>query len=114
VRKKIAASIGLIALIVTAELAFDPESSVGPLRVGMTGEEVDRAFDQPQWHHYKNHQRTREEGLGYWLEPDWLGEGAEVVVSFDGEGRVTGWRKTKIDHQRLSWWQKLEYVTRRR
>jgi hypothetical protein len=114
-RKKFALLMGLVVLTLTVlmaleRLALDRERTDGlPLRVGMTGDEVDSAFDSEQWHNYKGRQRTREEGLQYGLERDWLGESPYVVVFFDDEGRVIRW-ETKPPRYRRSWWGRLLYV----
>jgi|SRR5579862_753438 len=112
-RKKIAACIGVIALIVAAMLAFYWTTPPAvPLRVGMTGEEVDHALGQP------NHSKERSptsDGLLYGLKPDWLAEGENVAVLFDDKGdkgRVIRWEKCPSGHyHRRSWWESFKFVT---
>jgi hypothetical protein len=107
-RKKIFAAIVLIAVVGALEVVvgamefalivlYRPPTD-GPLRVGMTGEELDQALDQPEYAKWcrncipnGRHLSDRGECVAYWLPRDWKGNKRDVGVYFNDEGRVVSW-----------------------
>jgi hypothetical protein len=111
-RKKIAAFIGLIALVLVAAAGFDPtwpeRTERIPLRVGMTGEEVDLALDQPK---HSKELRATTDWLLYSLKPDRFADGENVAVFFDDQRRVVRWEKCpRANYHRRSSWESFKFV----
>jgi hypothetical protein len=120
VRKKTAACVTLVTLTLGAALALHFFWPAGPLRVGMTGEEVDSAMNQLVYSHMRNNGGGPEnsrpkpgEEVWYDIKPvepvNWLGDRECIVVVFDAEGRVVRWEKRATPNSR-SWWDKVKFV----
>jgi hypothetical protein len=120
VRKRIAASVGLVAIIMAVVVALSWSSPALPLRVGMTGEEVDAALGQTNYIDWcRNYAGTKDarlnNGMWYNIGPDWRGNFVGLNVYFDNEDpasgqtpRVASWRTHTSPN---SFWFQLKYVT---
>ncbi len=117
-RKRIATCVGLVALVVAVTMGLSRVSPALPLRVGMTGEEVDDALGQTNYRDWcRNYKGMDTLGNGMWYNvgPDWRGNFVGLNVYFDPEDpagtqtpRVIGW-STKTSENSL--WFQLKYVT---
>jgi hypothetical protein len=104
--KKIVAAVVLIVLVGALEVVVGAmefalivlyRPPADPLRVGMSGEELDRALNQPEYAHWcansaGRHLSERGECVGYWLTPDLKGNKREVAVYFNDQGQVLSWK----------------------
>jgi len=121
-RKNIAAYGVLIGLVLAAVVALGLRWPAVPLRMGMTGYEVDSALNQSHYaiwlERYKadrGYRINRETGMWYDFGRDGMGNSVGLFVFFDKEEpnegevpRVVGWQTKKC---RMSWCGQLKYVT---
>jgi hypothetical protein len=119
-RKKIAARIGLIALVIAVIAALMWAWPAEPLRVGMTREEVDAALGTKSytlWDLNLPHAGL-DPGveLRYDIGLDWRGNTVQVYVMFDNEDlnrgevpHVVSWRQYAWE---ASWWHQFRYITK--
>ncbi len=89
-RKKIIPCLALLALalVVAAVIALVRASSAGPLRVGMTGGEVDDALGKTNYRDFcRNHkgEGLRLDAMSYNITPDRRGNTVMLYVYFDND-----------------------------
>jgi hypothetical protein len=116
--KKVKGCIGLIAiimLIIAAKVAVDRTRAAGPLRVGMTGEELDSALGQPMYKHWCDnavgrHLGDKGEVVIYKYPPDRQGNERYARVSFNDGGLVVDWKIGLQYPDKRSFWAKIDYA----
>jgi len=108
-----------LALMLAAAVALDEAWPALPLRVGMTGEEVDAALHQTNYRTWCRNNKGLEgyrlnNGMWYDIGPDWRGNMACVFVFFDPDNpdgpevpRVVRW---ETHTAQASKWAQVKYV----